>query len=85
MVLPPSLVSKENSAHLSTAGFIDVLDFLTSSAGFRVCGLKMVHLTLLTAGALHAICGDYNDQTQVCVCVGGGGGVCVKTHLYRGR
>ena len=71
MVLPPSLVGKEDSAHLSTAGFIDVLDFLTASAGFRVCGLKMVQLSLITSGTLCAICGDSNDRTQVC----GGGSV----------
>ena len=79
MVLPPSLVIKERLAQLSIAGFVEVLDFLTSSAGFQICGLKMVQLSLSTASTLHAIvCGDSNDRTQVRVttCTGrwGGGG-----------
>ena len=60
MVLPPSLVRKEN-AQLSTAGFVEVLDFLTIAAGFHLCGMKMVHLSLVTAGALQAICSESNS------------------------
>ena len=70
MVLPPSLVRKERhaSAHPLTAGFVEVLDFLTSDAGFHICSLKMVQLSLLTAGALRAICSsETNSETQVSV------------------
>ena len=69
MVLPPSLVKKEHHAQLSTAGFIEVLDFLTTDAGFHLCGLKMIHLSLLIARTLHAICSDSNNETQVSMCV----------------
>ena len=66
MVLPPSLVRKEHHAQLSTAGFIEVLDFLTTSAGFYLHGLKMVQLSLLTASTLHAICcGETNSEMKV--------------------
>ena len=65
MVLPPSLVRKEHHAQLSTAGFIEVLDFLMTTAGFHLHGLKMVQLSLLTAGTLHAICcSDINSETK---------------------
>ena len=65
MVLPPSLVEKGNSTQLSTVGFVEVLDFLTTSAGFQITGMKMVQLSLSTAGALHTMCGDSNDGTKV--------------------
>ena len=66
MVLPPGLVRKEHHAQLSTAGFIEVLDFLTTSAGFCLHGLKMVQLSLLTAGTLHAICcSETNTEIKV--------------------
>ena len=67
MILPPSLVRKEhNHAQLSTADFVEVLDFLVVSAGFCLHGLKMVRLSLLTAGALHAICcSDNSSETKV--------------------
>ena len=64
MVLPPGLVTKEDS-NLSTAGFVEVLEFLSTGAGFQLCGVKMVQLSPLTAGALHAICCDSNAKTQV--------------------
>ena len=67
MILPPSLVRKEhNHAQLSTADFVEVLDFLVASAGFCLHGLKMVRLSLLTAGALHAICcSDTSSEIKV--------------------
>ena len=66
MVLPPGLVRKDHHTQLSTAGFIEVLDFLTIHAGFHLQGLKMVQLSLLTAGTLHAICcSDTNSETRV--------------------
>ena len=69
MILPPSLVRREEeNARLSTAGFVEVLDFLVNSAGFQLCGLKMVRLSLLIAGALHAICSSgSNPQTKVSI------------------
>lgn len=61
MVFPPCLVTTETK--LTTAGFIEVLDFLTQ-AGFAVCGLKMVLLSEETGRTLCHCCDSLD--TKVC-------------------
>lgn len=61
MVLPPSLLEIEPPQ--STAGFVEVIDFLSQS-GFEIRGLKMVRLSQEMAANLLVVC-DNVSTTQV--------------------